>query len=177
MARQYRPFCICCTKLNGFQLYAVLFFHTLYKMIMSKFTAMALKAKSRQPLCTLFFMLSKVMQAVSLNDGKLADKQHTLVAKSRIIAFHDRLCCFPLYTSFPSATELTYLGLPAPWQCCVPTGESLSEIPAPVSFHMGSLLSRAKEKVKLFLFLTQNHATMEELYCLLYSQGWTALWV
>jgi len=92
MACQYRPFCICCTRRNGFQLYAVLFFHTFYKMIMSKFSAMALKVS----VYSILFTLSKVIQAVSLNGGKLAAKQHpvVIILKSRIICLRDHFCCF-----------------------------------------------------------------------------------
>jgi len=55
-----------------------------------------------------------------------------------------------------------YLGLPASWQCFMPAGQSLSETPGPLSFLAGSLLSRGKEEVRLFLFLTQNPATIKD---------------
>lgn len=46
-----------------------------------------------------------------------------------------------------------YLGVPVPWQCCELVGGNLSKTPGQLSFHMGSLLSRAKEKVNFFLFV------------------------
>lgn len=130
---------------------------------------MALKAT----VYLILFTLSRVMQAVSLNREK---KQHPLVTKSRIICLHHNFCCFPLWASFSSAAERLYSGLPAPWQCCMPAGDSLSETPRPTRISHGQ--RAPKKKWGFFCFLPQILLQWRSCTAIFTTlrQGWTALW-
>lgn len=65
------------------------FSFTSYKMITSNFSVTVLKATVYQ----ILFTHSRVMQAVSLNGGKLAEKKHPLVTKSIVICLHGDFYC------------------------------------------------------------------------------------